>query len=94
MKPVRTCIACRSRADKDSLVRFVERDGSLVWDASANQSGRGAWVHPTSQCFDSAVSRKAFGRALRTQITNTAIARESIEHQLVQTAPDSPSDKG
>jgi predicted RNA-binding protein YlxR (DUF448 family) len=94
MKPVRTCIGCRSRQDKSSLVRFVERDGSLVWDASANQSGRGAWVHPTEQCFDSAVSRKAFARALRTQITNTATARENLEHKLVSNASDPTSDKG
>lgn len=29
--------------------------------------GRGAWVHPTPECFELAVRRKAFGRALRLQ---------------------------
>lgn len=94
MNPVRTCIGCRSREDKSSLVRFVARDGSLVWDASANQTGRGAWVHPTEQCFDSAVTRKAFARALRTPMTNTATARAQLEHKLVSHASDPTSDKG
>lgn len=26
--------------------------------------GRGAWLHPTPECFELAVRRKAFGRAL------------------------------
>jgi predicted RNA-binding protein YlxR (DUF448 family) len=29
--------------------------------------GRGAWLHPTPDCFGLAVRRKAFGRALRLQ---------------------------
>ena len=27
--------------------------------------GRGAWLHPTPECLDQAVRRRAFGRALR-----------------------------
>jgi len=27
--------------------------------------GRGAWVHATSECVDTAIRRRAFGRALR-----------------------------
>ena len=37
----------------------------VVPDSSAILPGRGAWVHPKSDCFDKAVARKAFGRALR-----------------------------
>ncbi len=29
--------------------------------------GRGAWLHPRPECFELAVRRKAFGRALRVQ---------------------------
>lgn len=34
-------------------------------DHSATLPGRGAWVHPARTCTDSAIQRKAFGRALR-----------------------------
>ncbi len=27
--------------------------------------GRGAWVHPTRECVETALQRKAFGRALK-----------------------------
>jgi predicted RNA-binding protein YlxR (DUF448 family) len=65
MEPVRTCLGCRSRADKSSLLRVVAVNGVVVPDPSATLPGRGAWVHPTSGCIEKSISRKAFGRALR-----------------------------
>ncbi|MDI2097513.1 YlxR family protein [Ruicaihuangia caeni] len=65
MEPVRTCLGCRQRAPRSSLLRVVARDGEVVADAAAVLPGRGAWVHPTRACIDTAVKRNAFGRALR-----------------------------
>ncbi|HEY4226537.1 MAG TPA: YlxR family protein [Pseudolysinimonas sp.] len=70
MEPVRTCLGCRQRAPRSSLVRVVARDGRVVVDAAARLPGRGAWVHPARACLETAVSRKAFGRALRASITD------------------------
>jgi uncharacterized protein len=45
--------------------------------------GRGAWLHPTPECFELAVRRKAFGRALRLQVAFdvTAVARHlGVQH--------------
>lgn len=36
-------------------------------DHSATLDGRGAWVHPTRTCIDTAIQRKAFGRALKSE---------------------------
>jgi len=47
----------------------VARDGRVVVDAAARLPGRGAWLHPASACLETAISRKAFGRALRTSVT-------------------------
>jgi predicted RNA-binding protein YlxR (DUF448 family) len=43
----------------------VARDGRVVVDAAARLPGRGAWLHRSSACVDTALKRKAFGRALR-----------------------------
>jgi uncharacterized protein len=67
MVPARTCLGCRSRADRSALLRVVARDGRAVPDPSANLPGRGAWVHPTLDCVENAIKRKAFGRALRAE---------------------------
>ncbi|WP_234661393.1 YlxR family protein [Agromyces marinus] len=65
MEPVRTCIGCRSRAPRSSLLRVVAQNSRVLADTSAVLPGRGAWLHPTLECFRLAQRRRAFGRALR-----------------------------
>lgn len=65
MEPVRTCLGCRQRDDRSALLRVVARDGQVVADVVASMPGRGAWVHPTRDCIETAIRRRAFGRALR-----------------------------
>jgi len=65
MDPVRTCIGCRSRAPRSSLLRIVAQHTRVLADTSAVLPGRGAWLHPTLECFRLAQRRRAFGRALR-----------------------------
>ncbi len=65
MEPVRTCIGCRSRAPRSSLLRVVASDSVVVVDESAAMPGRGAWLHPRAECMQKAMQRKAFSRALR-----------------------------
>jgi predicted RNA-binding protein YlxR (DUF448 family) len=69
MFPVRTCLGCRTRADKSELLRVVERGGVVIADSTATLPGRGAWVHPTAECIEASVKRSAFGRALRSRGT-------------------------
>ena len=38
---------------------------AVVPDPGATSPGRGAHLHPTTECYDLAVRRKAFARALR-----------------------------
>ncbi|WP_111718301.1 YlxR family protein [Homoserinimonas sp. OAct 916] len=77
MDPVRTCVGCRTRADKPSLVRVVAQDFELVVDETATKPGRGAWVHPNRGCFVRAIDRRAFGRALKRldAVPGTSMAR-------------------
>jgi uncharacterized protein len=63
--PVRTCVGCKGRAAKSSLLRLVAAGGGLVPDPQARQPGRGAYLHPSLACFELAQRRRAFPRALR-----------------------------
>ncbi|MFD1249402.1 YlxR family protein [Nocardioides ginsengisoli] len=68
--PVRTCIGCRKRAARSELLRVTAGSGPdgrtvAVPDPDGTAPGRGAHVHPTTGCYDLAVRRKAFSRALR-----------------------------
>ncbi|MBU4213480.1 MAG: YlxR family protein [Actinobacteria bacterium] len=68
--PVRTCVGCRARDLRSSLLRVVVTgasagDPQLVLDEDARMPGRGAWLHPDLDCLQLADRRRAFGRALR-----------------------------
>ncbi|QOR72091.1 YlxR family protein [Ruania alkalisoli] len=67
--PVRTCVGCRGRDSRSTLVRLVAdsstSDPSVVVDPKASSPGRGAWVHPHPDCLDRAITRRAIVRALR-----------------------------
>lgn len=64
------CVGCRKRAAKSELLRVTVGSGVrgqpvVAPDPQATAPGRGAHLHPTAECYDLAVRRKAFGRALR-----------------------------
>ncbi|QHC67049.1 DUF448 domain-containing protein [Rathayibacter sp. VKM Ac-2759] len=67
MEPVRTCVGCRLRAPRSSLLRIVSHSDVLAVDPRAVAAGRGAWLHPTKDCYERAVKRRAFSRAFRTR---------------------------
>jgi len=62
-EPIRRCAGCGRLAPKRELVRFAVRDGELVRERRA--PGRGAYTCPRLACFERAVARRGFARALR-----------------------------
>lgn len=70
---MRTCVGCRGRAERSTLLRVVALDAQagpvLVLDLRRRLPGRGAWLHARVECLQQAVRRKAFGRALRLAAT-------------------------
>ncbi|WP_240617459.1 YlxR family protein [Nocardioides speluncae] len=69
-EPVRTCIGCRERAARSELLRIVAGTDSngqpaVCPDPDRTAAGRGAHLHPTAECYELAVRRRAFSRALR-----------------------------
>ena len=64
--PMRTCVGCKERAEKSSLLRLVVVGDVIQPDPQARLPGRGAYLHPSQACLDLALRRRAFPRALRT----------------------------
>lgn len=67
--PERRCLGCGARAPKPSLARFVaatDGDGHvLMRDDGASRGGRGLYVCRRRECFERAVTRRAFARGAR-----------------------------
>ena len=64
-KPIRTCVGCKARAAKSSLLRLVAAGDGIVPDPQARQPGRGAYLHPSLACLELAQRRRVFSRVLR-----------------------------
>jgi uncharacterized protein len=63
-------VGCRERAAKRELVRVtagsdVDGQPAVLPDPDGTATGRGAHLHPTTACYELAMRRKAFPRALR-----------------------------
>jgi predicted RNA-binding protein YlxR (DUF448 family) len=65
-EPVRSCVGCGRKAPQGELLRFVAKNGELSLGSGA--PGRGAYTCHRLSCFERAVSRRAFNRALRQNI--------------------------
>jgi predicted RNA-binding protein YlxR (DUF448 family) len=65
MEAVRTCVGCRQRASRSALLRVIRHSEELIPDFKAIKPGRGAWLHPVSECLEKAIQRNAFGRSLK-----------------------------
>ncbi len=63
--PIRTCIGCRKKAPKASLLRIAVVDGVPVVDERKRLPGRGAYLCRRERCILRAEDRGAMGRAFR-----------------------------
>ncbi len=84
MGAYRSCVGCRSQKERSLLIRFRYPE---------SESGRGAWVCKDSKdCFQMAVSRKGFERALKVSVPKevlTAWSRDFDDTVEVSSAPSS-----
>ncbi|MBA2730302.1 MAG: YlxR family protein [Euzebyaceae bacterium] len=65
--PIRSCLACRRRADKATLLRLVAVDGTVTVDPAVAKPGRGAYLCDRSACLRRALDNNGavVARALR-----------------------------
>ena len=88
-------MGCRQRAAKRELLRVTAGSDAhgltaVVPDPKATAPGRGAHLHPTAECYELAVRRRAFARALRHEgALSAAPVGEYLAH--AQTHSDEPT---
>jgi predicted RNA-binding protein YlxR (DUF448 family) len=74
-EPERTCVGCRQKATKGSLVRIVRTaDGKLRVDPTGKVPGRGAYVHRARECASVALHKGALARTLKVALGAEEVA--------------------
>ncbi len=68
--PQRTCIACREVKTKKELLRLVSAgEEGVIIDLGGNKPGRGAYLCPFKECWESGLKRDRLGYSLRTKLS-------------------------
>ncbi len=69
--PMRKCVGCMESKDKNELTRIAIYEGEMTADSTGRAKGRGIYICKGSpECFDKAVKRKAFERALKKPVSD------------------------
>ena len=78
--PLRKCLGCQEQKDKRMLIRVVKnKEGEISIDLTGKANGRGAYICKDMTCFDKAKKKKAFERALQSNISEELYATMSKE---------------
>ncbi|OJV64652.1 MAG: nucleic acid-binding protein [Clostridiales bacterium 38-18] len=79
--PMRKCIACGAQKPKKELIRVVKNNENEVSvDFTGKANGRGAYICNDKACFDLAIKKNAFNRALETKIDDEVF--EKLKERL------------
>jgi len=67
--PQRSCVACRETKSKRDLVRLVCTDGTVQIDPKGKKTGRGAYLCPVRECWETGLKGNRLEYALRAKLT-------------------------
>ena len=74
--PIRTCIGCGRKREKQELIRFVRNpDFTVSIDTNYKRSGRGGYVCPNEGCIKKGLVSKRVNWVLRTGLNEEDIGR-------------------
>jgi predicted RNA-binding protein YlxR (DUF448 family) len=67
--PERSCIACQEKKAKRELIRLVGNADAVHIDVKGKDSGRGAYLCPTHECWEAGLKGNRLEHALRVKLT-------------------------
>ena len=89
--PLRTCVTCGTKTDKRQLVRVVRGTaGNIAEDPTGKAPGRGAYLCPRLECWQTAIDKGRLRRALKTE----SAPSEEVKRALMTYARERFGDTG
>lgn len=68
-KPIRTCIVCRKKGNKEDFIKIVKNKNGTFCVAKEKQlDGRGAYVCKNTECIEKCLKTKALNRVFKTNV--------------------------
>ena len=67
--PQRSCVVCRTKKDKNELIRIVRNQANEInIDESGKKPGKGAYICDSIECLEKGIKSKALKRALEVEV--------------------------
>ena len=67
--PLRQCIGCGEMKSKKEMVRILKTETEgIILDPTGRKNGRGAYICPSSQCFEKAIKTRGVDRSFKMQV--------------------------
>lgn len=73
MKNIRTCIACRTRKNKDELLRIVAIEGVAVLDETKKANTRGIYICENKACINKLLKAKDITKCIKIDATGESM---------------------
>ncbi|MGD0353000.1 MAG: YlxR family protein [Dehalococcoidia bacterium] len=67
--PERSCVACRGKMAKRELIRLVGNADAVQIDPKGKEAGRGAYLCPMRECWETGLKGNRLEHALRVKLT-------------------------
>ena len=86
--PMRQCIGCGERKEKQELVRILRLpEGTVILDTTGKKNGRGAYICNSTACLAKAKKRHSLDRAFKMSLQDDIY--EQLEKELEDIADKS-----
>lgn len=66
----RTCIACRNKENKYSMIRVVKLDSGFVIDKTNKANGRGVYICKCNDCISKVIKKKILNKIFHCDVNN------------------------
>ena len=81
--PLRPCSGCGEMKNKKEMVRVLKTtEGEILLDTTGRKNGRGAYLCPSMECFQSSVKGKGLERSFKMPVSKEVY--EALEKEMEQ----------
>jgi predicted RNA-binding protein YlxR (DUF448 family) len=68
--PQRTCVGCGEVVSKREMIRVVRTpEGRIEADPTGKRAGRGAYLHPRAECWETGLKKGRLERSLKAALS-------------------------
>lgn len=73
--PIRTCIGCGVKKDKNEFIRIYKKDSKIIVEKNGKIDGRGAYICDNIECFEKALKNRKIEKNFKMKVEEEVYER-------------------